>query len=642
MVYSQKQQTATTFAADTFRVNSLLQMFKEKFSEEPEKAIAYAVEARNLSDKIKYPKGSAAALKSIGISYYYSGKMVEALDYWERALRIFESMKDIIGVANILNNIGAVYFDQADDEKALEYYLKSLKLSEQTGDKLRITTALNNIGSLYFNKKVTHDKALHYYKLAMPLAEETGDIEAIRTTASNLGEAYDAKGQDSLALYYYKKSLKVAGDTESSPHTYNLVGKLFSEKGNYNAALSYHKKAYNIAKRFKGQLDIVQSLSSMGDAYEKKGNFELALAAYNEAEPIANEIKAYKELERIYKGAAASYAKLGKYAIAYDYKTSYASIKDSLYNQTTDKKLASMQFDFDLQKKQGEINLLTKDKSLRDLEIKRQKLAKRALIIGLVLLFLIAFIIYRDNRIKVRINKILDRQKVQIENLVLNILPSEVAKELQENGRATPRSYQQVSVLFSDFKGFSAIAEKMTPEELVTDLNECFIAFDAIIGKYGLEKIKTIGDSYMCAGGIPSPDINHPFTIVKAALEIQEFMKQFNKERKAQGVEPLEMRIGIHVGPVVAGVVGQKKYAYDIWGNTVNIASRMESNGAPGKVNISAATYELVKGKYICNHRGKIYAKNVGEIDMYFVERELDELVKTQVVKQMADSETVI
>ena len=167
------------------------------------------------------------------------------------------------------------------------------------------------------------------------------------------------------------------------------------------------------------------------------------------------------------------------------------------------------------------------------------------------------------------------------------------------------------------------LADALSPQEVVTELNECFIAFDEIIVKYNLEKIKTIGDSYMCAGGIPTEDDSHIPNIIKASLEIQQYIILWNEKRRANSMPPWEIRIGINTGPLVAGVVGKKKYAYDIWGGTVNIASRMESNGEPGKVNISAATYELIKEKFACTYRRKIYAKNIGEIDMYFVDNEL-------------------
>jgi len=185
------------------------------------------------------------------------------------------------------------------------------------------------------------------------------------------------------------------------------------------------------------------------------------------------------------------------------------------------------------------------------------------------------------------------------------------------------RYYENVSVLFTDFKGFSSISKGMTPNELVEHLNAYFHAFDDIVGKYGLEKIKTIGDAYMCAGGIPLPNKTHPVDIVKAGLAMQDYINQRKEELASKGEVGWDLRVGVHTGPIVAGVVGKKKYAYDIWGNTVNIASRMESNGESGRVNISAATYNLIKDHYKCHHRGKISAKNVGEIDMYFIEEEI-------------------
>jgi class 3 adenylate cyclase len=179
-------------------------------------------------------------------------------------------------------------------------------------------------------------------------------------------------------------------------------------------------------------------------------------------------------------------------------------------------------------------------------------------------------------------------------------------------------------VLFTDFKGFSSIAGKLTPQALVAELNDYFGKFDEIVEMFGLEKIKTIGDAYMCAGGIPVPNDKHPIAAVKAALAMQEYMIKQNQVRQNRGEQGWELRIGLHTGPIVAGVVGKKKYAYDIWGDTVNIASRMESSGEPGKVNISSATYNHIKDIYSCRYRGKISAKNIGEIDMYFVEATIE------------------
>lgn len=219
--------------------------------------------------------------------------------------------------------------------------------------------------------------------------------------------------------------------------------------------------------------------------------------------------------------------------------------------------------------------------------------------------------------------KEVEKQKKRSDDLLLNILPEEVAEELKAKGSADAKLIEQVTVLFTDFKGFTKLSEKLSPKELVSEINECFSAFDRIMQKNGVEKIKTIVDSYMAAGGLPTANVTHAFDVVNAALEIQNFMLEHNRKRETEGKLFLDIRIGIHSGSVVAGIVGVKKFAYDIWGDTVNIASRMESSGEPGKVNISAATFELVKNKFICTHRGKITAKGKGDIDMYFVENKM-------------------
>ncbi len=214
----------------------------------------------------------------------------------------------------------------------------------------------------------------------------------------------------------------------------------------------------------------------------------------------------------------------------------------------------------------------------------------------------------------------LEDEKKKSDELLLNILPIKIADELKRTKRTTPQHFEKVTVMFTDFKGFTETSEKMSAIELVDELGACFSAFDSIIDKYGIEKIKTIGDSYMCVSGLPVPNSTHSVDMINAAIEIRSWMRNHNEEAKKNGKLYFEIRIGLDTGPVIAGVVGSKKFAYDIWGDTVNTASRMETSGEVGRINISGKTYENVKDTFSCEYRGKIEAKNKGLIDMYFVE----------------------
>ncbi len=210
-------------------------------------------------------------------------------------------------------------------------------------------------------------------------------------------------------------------------------------------------------------------------------------------------------------------------------------------------------------------------------------------------------------------------EKRKSDELLLNILPEEVANELKEKGSAEAKHFSNVTVLFTDFKGFTTVAEKLTPQQLVNELDACFKAFDEIMGKYAIEKIKTVGDAYLAVCGLPLPNTQHAENMVHAAIEILSFMEI---RKQLLGDFTFEIRIGIHTGDVVAGIVGLKKFAYDIWGDTVNVAARMEQNSEAGKINISQNTYELIKDKFTCYYRGEIQAKNKGPLGMYFIENE--------------------
>lgn len=214
----------------------------------------------------------------------------------------------------------------------------------------------------------------------------------------------------------------------------------------------------------------------------------------------------------------------------------------------------------------------------------------------------------------------LELERDKSERLLLNILPKQTAAELKETGLSTPRGYRQVSIVFTDFVGFSVIASQVTPADLVETLSECFNAFDNITAAYNLEKIKTIGDSYMAAGGIPQSNTSNPEDAVRAALAMRNWVDAWNVRREAAGLIHWKMRTGVHTGELVAGVIGNKKFAYDVWGDSVNVASRMEAYGEPGKVNVSEVTRGLLNGAFAFEDRGEIEIKHGRQMKMFFVE----------------------
>lgn len=292
-------------------------------------------------------------------------------------------------------------------------------------------------------------------------------------------------------------------------------------------------------------------------------------------------------------------------------------MKDAQSNQQIIQRVADLKSQYEIDKMLDDQKV---KQALKDVEVKRkieQERLIRNFLIGAFLMTLIVAFLFLNQRNK------LSKEKNRSDALLLNILPAKIAEELKNKGHADARDFKKASVLFTDFVAFTEGSEKLSAKELVEEINSCFGAFDRITEKYKIEKIKTIGDAYMAVGGIPVPTAESVENTVLAALEMQEFITNRRAKKDAKNKISFEMRIGIHTGPVVAGIVGIKKFQYDIWGDTVNTASRLESNSQPGKVNISQATYELLKhtSKFRFEGRGKIKAKGKGEIEMWFVEK---------------------
>jgi class 3 adenylate cyclase/Flp pilus assembly protein TadD len=603
-------------AEDTNKVRLLNLLGRSIVESNPDSALQILNYAYQLSIRLEDKPGEALALKNIGIVYYIQGKYVEAIKFWNQTIGVYRQIGDKRGEANILGNQASVYFNQGDDAKSLELDLKSLKISESINDTLRMVTALVNIGTVYLNKQATQKKALDYLLRSYQLSKAIKDQYLMGTTSVNLGEYYYKTKDDDKALQYLKEAHQYYEGTEDLPYALNYLGRVYSRKNDFENAIQTHKEAFQIAKKLDSQLDMSQSLLAWAQAYLAKKDFDKAIPKFQKSLKISLSLKASTELKDAYEGLTLAYSVKRDFVKAFEYQKLLLDIKDTIYNINTDKKLGMLQFNFDLEKKEAEINLLTKDKELQAKELQRQRLVRNGFIIGfgIVLLFAAVFLVQRN-----RISK----EKKRSDELLLNILPAETAEELKATGSAKVKSYDYVSVLFTDFKNFTIASENLSPEELVAEINLCFSEFDRIITRHGIEKIKTIGDAYMCAGGIPVPNQTHPYDVVEAGLEIIEFIEKNKQDKIAKGVPYFEIRLGIHTGPIVAGIVGIKKFAYDIWGDTVNTASRMESSGVAGKVNISQSTYELVKDLFVCIHRGKVEAKNKGEIDMYLVERKI-------------------
>lgn len=523
---------------------------------------------------------------------------------------------------------------------------QELAAATSSSDKLRITQQL---GEAYL--KVNTDESIKYSKKAYEYATNKKDAGRQATTSYNVGLGYERKRKYSNAEVWFKTCLthaKTAGYSDLIIKSVQKRSKLAEKKGDYRKAYRINQEAFTyFSQKGNSMSDLDRKYDEQKALFEKekrvlqKQRDQMEFQVLNlreESEKLSTDKNVLEERQaELLKSNSAKQQELEEKTTQISAKEEELIAKEEALGKAEAEKRRAERI---AKNKAKEVTKLSRealetDNVLQAVKIESQKNKIEAeesknfrnlSLAAAGFIFLLAMLFYSRFRSKKKAtqelmdkNKIIEDEKQRSNELLLNILPESIAEELKVHGKAKAQKFSEATVLFTDFKNFTKISELLSPEELVEELDTCFKAFDFIISQYDdIEKIKTIGDAYMCASGL-SDKKGIPYNIIRAALEFQEFLEERKQERERIGKPYFEARVGVHTGPVVAGVVGVNKFAYDIWGDTVNIAARMESNSQPGKINISESTYRLIKYKYDCEYRGKVDAKNKGFVDMYFV-----------------------
>ena len=363
---------------DSLQVDALNELSRIHFGTDLEISMEMAVKAVELGSDIGYKNGIAYGLKNIGIVHYLRGDFVEAVTTWQNSLEVFRELGNDVGIANILSNIGVVYYDEGDYSKALEYYLQSLKEAEKIKDTLRIITALGNIGATYIDRQATHEQALEYSKRVIKLSDEvrelTPEIQRVKANAANsMGEVYLTRSLPDSALMFFQIALDAKQNAEGRIFTLVSIGNAYRQKGEPELALANIDEALQLARELNLAPNEAHALAVKAQILSSLDRDDKAIETFKEAIQIAKSINALKRLEKCYRGLKWIYEEDGNYDSAYKYQKMHLEVKDSIYNSDTERLLSNQMFDFQIQKKQDEINLQKKDLEIAALDIRKQK-----------------------------------------------------------------------------------------------------------------------------------------------------------------------------------------------------------------------------------------------------------------------------
>jgi len=650
---------------DTNGVNLLSTLSRDYYSTNPDKGIQYGLQGVELVRKIKWKKGEASCYNSLGINYA-GGKSnyLKGLEYFHKSLEIYEELNDKYGIAKNLGNMGIIYEKQSIYSKALEYYNKALNLNQKVENRFGIANNLGNIGNIYELQSI-YPKALEYYQKALKINEELRDKSGIANNLGNIGNIYVYQSNFPKALEYYNKALKL---NETVGNKYRIainlgnIGNIYILQSNFSKASEYYNKALKLNETVGNKYGIANNLGNIGIAYSSISDFTRSLEYYHKAlkiykelankQGIANivgnigelylklsqdtiinksenklelllnrETNLYKSIEytenaiEIFKeindlnnqsiflnNLSQAYQLKGNYKKALEAKEVSYKLKDSVFNKESQDKISALE-----KAREDDVNKLKIEK--QEIQLQAQEDERQLIILSAIGALLSVLIIL----------SVIIIQRRKSEKLLLNVLPAKIAKRLKAKEHPIADHFDGASIIFIDIVGFTSLSSDADPKRIVSVLNDIFTIFDKLADKYGLEKIKTIGDAYMAVAGIPEIQADHTKRTAQMALDIKQEMKDF---KTSDGTE-IKFRIGIDCGAVVAGVIGEKKFIYDLWSDAVNTASRMESTGESGQIQITdnfKSELEKFEGNWNFNLRGEFEIKGKGLMKTYYLD----------------------
>ena len=498
-------------------------------------AISYYEKSLN-SDKTTLGKIYAR----IGTFYMSISNYVSSIKYYEQAVEIFNELEDQQKVANCYNNIALVHMHLADYQNALRFNEKNLIIQKQTGNKLFENLAYINIGIIYFYME-QYDKALSYWQLVYENKELLKNHHGFPSVLGNLSNVYVELQKWDKALQFQTEALelfKMAKRPSNVALTTGNLGRIHLRRKNLDKAFEYFESAIEL---FNNLGDKMHESSFMrfkaivlADKSYSGYDLEKAEKVLFEAFSMAEQIKSNSGIAEIFESISNLYEQKNDWEAAYKYFKKYYELNKQIIGE----------------KEKEEAKMMDHRRKIEDAERDRQ----------------------------VKIARFQEQEKI-----LHNILPKDIAERIIAGEEKIADSYQNISIFFSDIIGFTSLSSKIAAEDLVDLLNEVFAEFDKIAENHGLEKIKTIGDAYMAVAGAPRLDPDHALNTARFAKDVLKYILEFKNKSK----NPIEIRIGLHTGNAVAGVIGKSKFAYDLWGDSINIASRMESTGASGKIHVS-------------------------------------------------------